>query len=192
MFLVKSSENIPPCPCCNGSLKYRDSKKRIRKHEGGDKDYILIRRFRCTECNRYHNELPDILLPYKHYEAEVISGVIDEMVQPTDLDSEDYPCISTMMYWLLWFQKNLSNIEGYLKSIGYRFLNLGNDFLFSCKCQYKNAQCGSNLLDNQHRFLNYNQMNAKIHPSQFFAFDQFEKFALVIDGYMYLFVLHFL
>ena len=131
MFFVKSSENVPGCPCCGGQLKYRDSILRIRKHESGECDRLSIRRFRCTACKRYHNELPDILLPYKHYEVEVISGVIDGVVTPDDQDSEDYPSVSTMLYWLRWFQMNLANMEGYLRNVGYSILGLGKDFLFS-------------------------------------------------------------
>lgn len=131
MFFVKSSENVPGCPCCGGQLRYRDSRLRIRKHEGGNRDFLSIRRFRCTACESYHNELPDVLLPYKHYEAEVISGVIDGIVTPHDQDSEDYPSISTMLYWLRWFQLNLSSMEGYLRNAGYSILGLGKDLLFS-------------------------------------------------------------
>lgn len=131
VFFIKSSENVPGCPCCGGQLRYWDSRLRIRKHEGGDRDFLSIRRFKCTACGSYHNELPDVLLPYKHYEAEVISGVIDGIVTPHDQDSEDYPSISTMLYWLRWFQINLSNMEGYLRNAGYSILGLGKDVLFS-------------------------------------------------------------
>ena len=67
----------------------------------------MIRRFRCSGCGRYHNELPDCLVPYKHYEAEAISGVIDGVVTSDDLDSEDYPCVYTMLLWIRWFTENL-------------------------------------------------------------------------------------
>lgn len=40
VFFVKSSENVPRCPCYGGQLIYRDSRLRIRKHEGGDRDYL--------------------------------------------------------------------------------------------------------------------------------------------------------
>ena len=112
-------------------LRYRDSRLRIRKHEGGDRDHLQIRRFRCVNCNRYHNELPDALLPYKHYETEVVSGVIDEIITPDDQDSEDYPSVSTMTYWRKWFSGNRANMEGYLRNVGYRIFSLGKDFLFS-------------------------------------------------------------
>ena len=98
-------------------MAYRDSRSRIRKKEGGTKEYLQIRRFRCIGCHSYHNELPDCLTPRKHYETEVISGVIDQVITVDDLDSEDYPCLATMLRWLAWFQKNLTYIEGFLRNV---------------------------------------------------------------------------
>ena len=82
-------------------------------------------------CHSYHNELPDCLVPYKHYEADVIAGVLDEVIRPEDLDSEDYPSFNTMLRWLQWFRENLQRIEGYLRTAGYQILNLGEEFLFT-------------------------------------------------------------
>ena len=76
MFFVESSENSHLCPVCQGMLRYRDSRPRIRKKEGGTRECLMIRRFRCQNCHSYHNELPDCLVPYKHYETEVIAGVL--------------------------------------------------------------------------------------------------------------------
>ena len=91
----------------------------------------MIRRFRCQNCHIHHNELPDCLVPYKHYEAEVIAGVLDEVIRPEDLDSEDYPSFNTMHRWLQWFRENLQRIEGYLRTAGYQILNLGEELLFT-------------------------------------------------------------
>ena len=118
-FFVKSNGNPPPCPKCRGQLEYRDRKRRIMRLEGAEKQWILIRRFRCTGCCRYHNELPDCLVPFKHYKTEIIAGVLDGIVTPEDLDSEDYPCMDTMLLWLCWFQLNQERIEGYLRTIAY-------------------------------------------------------------------------
>lgn len=115
MFWVESSDHTPSCPICGGNLRYRDSRRRIRRKEGGSRDFIMIRRLRCSLCNKLHTELPDFLVPFKHYESDVISGVIDGIVRPEDLDSEDYPCLETMRRWLHWFQMNLANIEGSLR-----------------------------------------------------------------------------
>ena len=108
------------CPSCGGELCYRDCRKRILRREGGEKNGLQIRRFRCSKCHHYHNELPDCILPYKHYEAEVISGVLEGIVTPDDAESEDYPSIMTMLRWIAWFTENLANIEGYLRSAQYR------------------------------------------------------------------------
>lgn len=131
MFLVLSSDDTPVCPLCGGTLRYRDSRMRIRKKEGGLKEHLIIRRLRCSSCGSLHNELPDCLVPHKHYEAEIISGVLDGIVTPDDVDSEDYPTFQTMLLWLKWFQMNLENIEGQLRHIGDHLLNLGEELLFS-------------------------------------------------------------
>ena len=110
MFFVESSETSHICPVCHGTLHYRDSRPRTRKKEGGIKEHLMIRRFRCCDCHSYHNELPDCLVPYKHYEAEVISGVLDEVIRPEDLESEDYPSFSTMRRWIQCFIENLTRI----------------------------------------------------------------------------------
>ena len=71
------------------------------------------------------------MFPYKHYETEVIAGVLDEVILPEDLDSEDYPSFSTMVRWLQLFRENLQRIEGYLRTAGYQILNLGEGLLFT-------------------------------------------------------------
>ena len=85
-----------------------------------------------------HNELPSVVLPYKHYDSEVISGVLEKVVTPDDLDSEDYPCGATMLLWIQWLQKNLERIEGYLRAVAYelsdydsRILHVGASLLAS-------------------------------------------------------------
>lgn len=130
IFVVRSTAPRI-CPACRNPLCYRDSRTRIRKKEGGTKEKLLVRRLRCNHCHSYHTELPDCLVPYKHYDAEVISGVLDGVVNPEDLDSEDYPSFSTMLRWLQWFSENLRRIEGYLRFAGQTFLQLGKEILFS-------------------------------------------------------------
>ena len=110
MFFVESSENSHICPICQGMLRYRDSRPRICKKEGGTRERLMIRRFRCQNCHSYYNELP---------------------ILPEDLDSEDYLSFNTMLRWLQWFRENLQRIEGYLRTAGYQILNLGEELLFT-------------------------------------------------------------
>lgn len=131
MFLVESNGKTPGCPLCGSELKYRDSRIRICRQEGGQSEYLLIRRLRCSECHSYHNELPDVVVPHKHYASEVVCGVIDGIVSEYDTDSEDFPCASTMQRWLRWFLMNRSNMEGFLRNTGYSTPGLGEGILFS-------------------------------------------------------------
>lgn len=61
----------------------------------------------------------------------MIAGVLDEVIRPDDLDYEDYPSFNTMLRWLQWFHENLQRIEGYLRTVGYPILNLGEELLFT-------------------------------------------------------------
>lgn len=78
---------------------------------------------------KLHNELLGVVLPYKHYDSEVISGVLEKVVTTDDLASEDYPCGATMLLWIHWLQKNLERIEGYLRAVEYELSNYGSRIL---------------------------------------------------------------
>ena len=81
-FLVESNEDSI-CPTCGAPLTARDHRKRVRKKERGEKSWVMIRRLVCTnkDCNHLHNELPDFLIPYKHYESQLIEDVLEEYMQ---------------------------------------------------------------------------------------------------------------
>lgn len=75
--------------------------------------------------------LPDFLVPYKHYPEETVSGVIDDVITPDDEDSEIYPSEATMIRWHHWFMANRFNMEGQMRSIGYRLLGFREELLMS-------------------------------------------------------------
>lgn len=131
IFLCVSNETIATCPCCGHPLAFRDYRIRVRKVHGGDKSYILIRRLKCGHCSKLHNELPDIFSPYKHYTAEVIEDVVDDIVDSDNTATENYPCEATMKRWHDWINRNTLHIEGMLKSIGYRILGFSERLLKS-------------------------------------------------------------
>ena len=88
------------------------------KWYNGEKKSVSLWRMRCTRCRRRHIELPDILVPNKHYAAEIIENVGDGISAPEDLSTEDFPCERTMQRWNDWIRNNIPQIDGYLKSIG--------------------------------------------------------------------------
>ncbi|MCC2745465.1 DUF6431 domain-containing protein [Agathobacter rectalis] len=92
MFLSESSEFL--CPICQkGSLIFRDYCSRIVRYNNGAHEWLRIPRqqYSNDKYRRTHWMLPDILTPFKHYNEETISGVLDDIVTPDDEDSETYP-----------------------------------------------------------------------------------------------------
>ena len=131
-FLAESSDYI--CPTCKkGHLCYRDHCRRILRHEGGSCEWLWIPRCRCDNpgCGKLHRMLPDLMVKFKQYSAELISGVLDGIVRPDDADSEDRPCEDTMKRWHHWFMANELRIDGTLKSVGCRDLGFDEALLRS-------------------------------------------------------------
>ena len=91
--------NTSICPNCGGDLKHYDSVYRIVRTKGGVKNRIRIRRVRCSKCEKIHRYIPENIIPYKQYEADIINGVIAGYITPDTIGYEDYPCEMTMNRW---------------------------------------------------------------------------------------------
>ena len=59
------------CPCCQGPLKVRDSRPR-QLILSDETMTFQLRRLKCQNCGALHLEIPDLILPHKHYSREVI------------------------------------------------------------------------------------------------------------------------
>ncbi len=100
VFFVKSREKSH-CPYCEGNFKVIGSRRRVIFHQDGTTDRLMIRRLQCTECCRISHELPDMVIPYKRYEADIISEALNETADP---ESGCCPAeLSTIQRWKLWF-----------------------------------------------------------------------------------------
>lgn len=88
------------CPTCGGTLKYHDSIPRIVKTISGKTRWDKIRRLICTHCRAVHREIPEYLLPFKHYESDIIRGFVGKQLSIFDLEYEDYPCEGTIKSWM--------------------------------------------------------------------------------------------
>lgn len=77
--------------------------------------------------------MPDIWLPYKQYEADLIEDVIDGVITEDDLIKEghDYPCDTTLKRWRDWVGKMMVNAEGYIRTTLHRIFELPYSFLAS-------------------------------------------------------------
>lgn len=116
MFFVRSTE-LSICPCCEEPLeKVSGSRPRVWYRSSGDRDKLIIRRLYCEQCEQIHHELPDVLIPYKHYGTESIEPVIDD-ADPIDVAADE----STLYRWREWFEMWGPYAVGCLTSIALRF-----------------------------------------------------------------------
>ena len=114
-FLVWSEEEHH-CPVCEEALRGIGSRKRKGRKATGEQVVYRIRRLRCTGCRRIHHELPDLLVPYKHYEAAVLESVItaEDLL---DVAADE----STLSRWRLWFAQMAAYWVHSLQAIVHRF-----------------------------------------------------------------------
>ncbi|RYL93425.1 hypothetical protein EWI07_07385 [Sporolactobacillus sp. THM7-4] len=127
---------MAPCPCCGGSLKVIGSRPRKYIQDTGLQKTIIIRRLQCENCHKIHHELPDILIPYKRYEASCFEKVVS-LPHENDVAADN----STLFRWNCWFLGMINYWLACLRSIALRFqldltpMNLAStDSLTILKC----------------------------------------------------------
>lgn len=99
------------CPKCKSNqLNPYDKVKRLVKGAGGKRQWIDVQRYKCKKCNSVHRHLPDIIIPFKHYDADIIEGVQDRCITPETFGFEDYPCEQTMKRWIWNTQKKQASL----------------------------------------------------------------------------------
>ena len=91
----------------------------------------MIPRHKCNNpgCGKLHRMLPDFMVPYKHYTEDVISDSVNTSVDLSD--NCPGPSAATIRRWKRWIRLNRNNINGHLKSIGYRELGFSKELLRS-------------------------------------------------------------
>lgn len=96
---------------------------------------------KCPRCKKLHRELPDILAPYKHYHLDIIMGMLDGRLIQGEDEYENYPCEKTVERWEAWLAQNKTDIDGCLKSVGYRLLGYGEELLYSTVSLLEKMKC---------------------------------------------------
>lgn len=65
----------PTCPLCGSRLfSHGTCKRRVTTEDG--LEIHRLRVLKCRNCKRTHRELPDTIIPYKHYGRETISTIV--------------------------------------------------------------------------------------------------------------------
>ena len=98
-LIVIISQEIIPCPCCEGDLFVRGTCRRQAINSTGLKDHYRLRVLQCRNCRKTHRELPFPLVPYKRYDGEAITYI--------ENTPSDAPCcirsVTLILGWLDWF-----------------------------------------------------------------------------------------
>lgn len=115
-FFVRCAELVP-CPCCGEQLVVIGSRKRKYRTSCDQTKILVIRRMRCSHCNRIHHELPDCLIPYKRYESQCVEQVITNPAKAIDTPADE----ATLYRWRSWYQALSPYLLGCLRSISIRF-----------------------------------------------------------------------
>lgn len=89
------------CKCiyCGGDSKRHELVRRRVLGKRRSVYYISLERRRCVECGRTFRVESAVVLPYKHYEREIIFGVLEGLITCYTLGYEDYPTELTMIRW---------------------------------------------------------------------------------------------
>lgn len=66
---------------------------------------------RCGDCSSLHRELPNFILPFKHYISSVIEAAIES--RTAEISAED----STIRRWQRWFQDRQVHFWGVLSAV---------------------------------------------------------------------------
>lgn len=120
-LIISNEEHI--CSGCHRPMKCKDRRARIGKTFDGDRTVYLIRRMYCPHCHVMHNELPDFLIKFKHYEVQIIEDAIDGNLSQED--GYEAPSETTMHRWCIWFD----SLRAILDSILYAIRAMLDDIL---------------------------------------------------------------
>ena len=114
-----ASRGVILCSLCHGGLKYHGSYRRYLLDEESNREQGWAAQVHCVACNVYPALIPDFIMPYKHYRAEVVEKVIAAHGNGENLErlggcAAD---ISTMRRWIGQFEKRGELAAGWLISI---------------------------------------------------------------------------
>lgn len=105
-FYVRSNETVS-CPVCNGKLLVVGSRTRKLIREDDDNVTLNIRRLQCHSCGKIHHELPDCIVPYKRYSAEIIVEAVTTDTLRSTFSGET----STLIRLRVWFKLLLDYVS---------------------------------------------------------------------------------
>lgn len=98
------SEENHLCPKCSTVLCRSGWRKRTVIAMDGIPETYWIRRLYCPKCKKIHHELPDFIVPYKRYTAQVIENILEGSIWDVPCDDNT---IRLIRRWFFSIAENL-------------------------------------------------------------------------------------
>ena len=119
------------CDLCMSLLKYHGCYWRQVKDEDGDCHYGWVAQGHCVSCNKYPSLLPEFIMSYKHYRADIIGGVIKESEAGAVIEhiAGCAADVSTMRRWVRQFRERKVRSVVNLLFTGAELLNVYDGML---------------------------------------------------------------
>lgn len=134
------------CPNCqNQDLRYCDTYER-NVIENGKEYKIIIKRVKCSYCQKKHAIIPDFLIPYKQHTVKTINKTVEKRVfgkkTTNEIENETGVSRQLQLYWLKQFFKIKSKVETTLAifEVEKLFENLKEEQNFQIKYYKKNRE----------------------------------------------------
>ncbi|WP_423719511.1 DUF6431 domain-containing protein [Anaerotruncus rubiinfantis] len=88
----------PICPSCGQKkMQLYGRRWRLVILPNGQKVHFSIRRLRCTRCLKIHHELPDFIIPHKHFAALCLIKALQKKDDVLFCEN------STIYRWCRWY-----------------------------------------------------------------------------------------
>jgi len=100
------------CPICGKktyTIKdgYRD--RTYIDRDTGEYLTISVRKWYCSQCNKYFTELPDFLVPYKRYMKKEIEAVVKHYIQHAKVSCHFFTIVSIKQQYV-WVTQFLNKL----------------------------------------------------------------------------------
>jgi hypothetical protein len=107
------------CAICKGFFTVHGIYQRGAKDWGSSAEQGWVAQLRCAVCEKHPSLIPDFIMPYKHYKAEVIESVVAEHESGRNIEQMGGCAadISTMRRWVRQFGERCPQAIGWLLSI---------------------------------------------------------------------------
>lgn len=83
-----------PCPYCDGALFVHGTCKRKLKVTGG-KVTLRLRVMKCSKCGATHREMPNGLVPYRRYSAEMLCAIFNGQLPESNENTESVDALTS-------------------------------------------------------------------------------------------------